>query len=532
MSKAQSIREMRREGETITAISQKLGVSRDTVYKYLGKDDFSPEPPASAGGASIMDQYRRVIEGYLEEDSRNWRKQRHTGRKIYERLRDEHGCEASESTVRHYVAKVKRERGEQKSQFLTLVWHPGEAQVDFGEADFYVMGMRRRLYFMAVSFPYSNVGLAQLFPGQNAECVCQGLKNVFEYLGGVPLRLVFDNATGVGRKVSDTFRTTDMFGAFAAHYGFSFSFCNPNSGHEKGNVERKVCFIRNSLFVPVPVVTSVESYNRHLPDRCMALSKDRAHWLKGEPEDRLFVEDQFALSGLPAEPFEVVKYVEPKTDKQGRFRLDGVHTYSTAPSLASTRVVVGVTAHKVKVYDAAGALVCEHARAYGDAPTDSEEPASQLALLCTRTNAWMNSQVRASLPEALGMEAVNAGYEVRFFTVANLVLHLQKLKTDGKLHGFMKGLQSAQLVILDEFGYVPIDIEGSRLLYQVVTECMKGSSMIITTNIEFGKWGTVLGDDKMAAAIVDRLVEHGRLVEFTGASHRMEHALMLGNRGS
>lgn len=133
-----------------------------------------------------MDQYRRIIEGYLEEDSRNWRKQRHTGRKIYERLRDEHGCKASESTVRHYVAKVKRERGEQKFQFLTLVWHPGEAQVDFGEADFYVMGVRRRLYFMAVSFPYSNVGLTQLFPGQNAECVCQGLKNVFEYLGGVP----------------------------------------------------------------------------------------------------------------------------------------------------------------------------------------------------------------------------------------------------------------------------------------------------------------------------------------------------------
>lgn len=512
---------------------------------------------------------------------------------------------------------------------------------------------------------------------------------------------MFDNATGVGRKVSGTFRTTDMFGAFAAHYGFSFSFCNPNSGYEKGNVERKVCFIRNSLFVPVPVVTSVESYSRHLPDRCMALSKDRAHWLKGEPEDQLFVEGQFALSGLPAKPFKVVKYVEPKTDKQGRFCLDG-------------------------------ALVCEHARAHDDAPTDSEEPASQLALLCTRPNAWANNQVRASLPEALrahmdllskselraelsvmrnqaassdygatvdamsaslagtgrvdeasvalaaarvasgtvtyedrvdlgaydaafasiggwrdvavrnkedvlafrdaarclffsnatvdeflatatvaqmrdvlefigmesgnraaakhaklvrkakldevksfagydfsnvmfpegygadgmrslsfieaeqdfvfygqtgrgkthcaealGMEAVNAGYEVRFFTVANLVLHLQKLKADGKLHGFMKGLQSAQLVILDEFGYVPISIEGSRLLYQVVTECMKGGSMIITTNIEFGKWGTVLGDDKMAAALVDRLVEHGRLVEFIGASYRMEHAFML-----
>lgn len=133
--------------------------------------------------------------------------------------------------------------------------------------------------------------------------------------------------------------------------------------------------------------------------------------------------------------------------------------------------------------------------------------------------------------EALGIEAVDAGYEVRFFTVANLVMMLQKLKSDGKLLGFLDGLKNARMVILDEFGYVPIDIEGSRLLFQVITECLKGCSLVITTNIEFGKWGAVLGDDKMAAAIVDRLVEHGRLVEFGGASHRMEHALMLGKQG-
>lgn len=89
MSKAQSIRGMRREGETIAAISQKLGVSRDTACRYLDKDDFSPKPPAPAGGASIMDRHCRIIEGYLEKDSRNWRKQRRTGGKIYERLRGE-----------------------------------------------------------------------------------------------------------------------------------------------------------------------------------------------------------------------------------------------------------------------------------------------------------------------------------------------------------------------------------------------------------------------------------------------------------
>ena len=133
--------------------------------------------------------------------------------------------------------------------------------------------------------------------------------------------------------------------------------------------------------------------------------------------------------------------------------------------------------------------------------------------------------------EALGVEAVAAGHEVRFFTVANLVMQLQRLKADGRLLGFLNGLREADVVILDEFGYVPIDVEGSRLLFQVMTECLQGCSLLVTTNIEFGKWGAVLGDDKMAAAIVDRLVEHGRLVEFGGASRRMEHALMLGKRG-
>ena len=131
---------------------------------------------------------------------------------------------------------------------------------------------------------------------------------------------------------------------------------------------------------------------------------------------------------------------------------------------------------------------------------------------------------------ASGIEAVNAGYEVRFFVVSTLVMHMTRLKSDGKLEGFLADLERTSLVILDEFGYVPIDIDGARLLYQVMSACHERRSLIITTNIEFARWGVVLGDDKMAAAIIDRLVHHGRLLEFTGASHRMENALMLGRQ--
>ena len=246
MSKAYSIRQLRMEGDSIAEISRKLEVSRDTVYKYLAMDDLSQKPPAPRGRSSALDRYRPLIESWLDEDERNWRKQRHTAHRIWTRLRDEAGADVGESTVRNYVRRLKLERGTQREQYLDLDWAPGDAQADFGEADFYVCGVRRRMSFFVMTFPYSNVGIAQVFPGENAECVCQALRNIFEHVAGVPRRIVFDNAAGVGRRVGDAARTTEMFSAFAAHYGFAYSFCNPHSGHEKGSVE-KLCALRHNF---------------------------------------------------------------------------------------------------------------------------------------------------------------------------------------------------------------------------------------------------------------------------------------------
>lgn len=158
------------------------------------------------------------------------------------RLTEEFGLACSESTVRNYVRRLKIARGEQKEQFLDLDWPPGEAQADFGEADFYVSGIKRRLSYFVMSFPYSNIGLAQVFPAENAECVCQGLKSIFEFMGGIPLRIVLDNATGIGRRTMEKVRLTGLFSTFAAHYNFAYAFRNPEAGHEKGNVEN-LCFL-------------------------------------------------------------------------------------------------------------------------------------------------------------------------------------------------------------------------------------------------------------------------------------------------
>ena len=99
------------------------------------------------------------------------------------------------------------------------------------------------------------------------------------------------------------------------------------------------------------------------------------------------------------------------------------------------------------------------------------------------------------------------------------------------VEALLNEIAKADVVIIDELGYVPLDIEGARLLFQVMSDCYEKRSLIITTNIEFSKWGTVFGDDKLAAALIDRIVHHGRLVEFNGTSRRMDAALMLGKTG-
>ena len=111
---------------------------------------------------------------------------------------------------------------------------------------------------------------------------------------------------------------------------------------------------------------------------------------------------------------------------------------------------------------------------------------------------------------ALSIAATSALYAARFFQTAQLMLHLGKAKREGTLDRLLADIAKARLLILDEFGYVPFDVNGARLLYQVISESYKRRSVIFTTNIEFSRWGTVSADDKLAAAIVERVVHHGQ----------------------
>lgn len=200
MPAVNSIRRQRREGLGVSDIPRMSGVSRDTACKYLGRDDFSPAPPARKSGPSRLGPYKPVIGQWMRDDAGSWRKQRHTAGRIWRRPVDECGADVSETTAGRYVAKQKGRNASRKDRYLDLVWEPGRAWADFGEADFYVSGVRTRLSFFVLTFPYSNVGPAQVFPGENAECACWALRQIFDHVGGIPTGIVFDNAAGAGTR--------------------------------------------------------------------------------------------------------------------------------------------------------------------------------------------------------------------------------------------------------------------------------------------------------------------------------------------
>ena len=127
---------------------------------------------------------------------------------------------------------------------------------------------------------------------------------------------------------------------------------------------------------------------------------------------------------------------------------------------------------------------------------------------------------------AVGGKACKEGLKTRFYTVTQLVLKLAEARKLGTLERLIRELQTLDLLILDEWGYVPVDKDGSQMLFRIIADSYESKSLILTTNLEFSKWGNIFTDDQMAAAMIDRLVHHGHLILFEGQSYRMEHALM------
>jgi transposase len=384
---------MAREGYTVAEISRGSNVDEKTVRKYLKQDDFSPRIPEKTQRASKLDPYKPLIDQWLEEDQTRWRKQRHTAKRIHNRLTQESpGYDCSYNIVQRYV---KEARGllQARRANQELVWHPGETQSDFGEADFHEQGVLVRKKYLTLSFPQSNNSFSQVFGGETAECVCQGLQDIFLYIGGVPWLIIFDNASGVGRRIGEVIHESKLFQQMRAHYRFSVRFCNPYSGHEKGNVENKIGYTRRNLFVPEPAFDDVEAFNRDLLERHKAKSEE-LHYKKLLPIKELYQADKQALLPLPSKPFDVCRYEYVKTDGYGKIHLEGRHYYSTRPEYAKQAVLVAIRAHTIEILDENKHVVVRHTRQYGTKRSDTLDYRTSLAMLTRNVGSWPNSGIR------------------------------------------------------------------------------------------------------------------------------------------
>ena len=177
-------------------------------------------------------------------------------------------------------------------------------------------------------------------------------------------------------------------------------FCNPYSGWEKGNVERKVDYNRANLFVPVPHFNEMEKYNQKLLARHEKKASE-LHYKKQIPIRELFEEDRKALLMLPPKRFDVCRYEWLKADGYGKVCMDGKHFYSTKPENANKQVLAGIRAHTIDILTEGGQVITTHRRAFGDIRTDISDYSTTLAVLMKNSRAWGNSGLLRETPDAL-----------------------------------------------------------------------------------------------------------------------------------
>lgn len=392
------IRTLDADGVSARQIAARLGISRNTVTKYVNQEDFSPAPVIRQV-ASLVDEYAHVVEQWLTDDSNQPPKQRHTSRRVYHRLVAEQGFTGSYSTVQRWVKRWRQARMQPGDGFIELEWEPGSAQADFGEAEAIIAGERVTTHMLVVTWPHSNARYAVVLPGETSECVCQGLRTIFEHVGRVPARVVFDNATGVGKRIKQEITTTKLFTAFQLHYRFTAQFTNPYSGNEKGNVENAVGFIRRNVLVPVPHVESFTGLSDYLLGACDGLLLEK-HYRKEVTINVLFAGDVEVMRHLPGVRFDPCTWTDRRVDKVGNVDVAGVKYY-VGDAYTGQRVHVGLRAFTIEARTLAGEQIVTHTRVYGRQAATVHQPQQLLAGLIRKPAAFGNSPLQQVLPELL-----------------------------------------------------------------------------------------------------------------------------------
>jgi len=339
---------------------QQFGINWKTLQKMLTY----PEPPGyrrvKPPRRPTIEPVLPIIRQMLDADAAAPPKQRHTAKRIWDRLKAEHGFTGGYTAVKDAVRELKVGR---KEVFLPLSHPPGEAQVDFGFAEVVLAGVPTKVAVFVLSLPYSGAVYCQVFPRECTETFQEGHVRAFQFFGGVPKRIAYDNTkTAVARIVGPRARElTREFLRLTSHYLFDAHFCLVRRPNEKGHVERLVAYARSNFLVPVPAVATLEELNAHLADRCRA---DLARSVRGKgPIAEGLAEDRAAMLPLPARPFDARRVAVAAADSLSLVRFD-TNSYSVPTRYAHRDVTVVATVAEVRIVHE-DRLVARHPRDWG-----------------------------------------------------------------------------------------------------------------------------------------------------------------------
>ena len=368
-------RDHEREGLSIRALAARHGVHRRAVRQALA----SPVPPAkrSAQGrpAPKLGEYRAVIDAWLLADREAPRKQRHTAKRIHQRLVDEHGAEVAEVTVRQYVRSRKRQLGWPVADVFVPQHHEpaAVAEVDWGQAEVDLAGERVTVHLFVMRASFSGTVFCQASPVESQQAFLELHVQALEWFGGVFATVRYDNLKSAVKQVLKGRRRveSDRFVALRSHYLFESQFTTPGieGAHEKGGVEGEVGRFRRNHLVPVPSLADLAELNARLLAGCEA---DLARQITGHSGTirEAWAIERPLLRALPAEAFDSAEAAAPRVDQKSLVTVRQ-NRYSVPVALAGLKVSARVGAREITISHG-GQVVARHERLHGKFATSAQ----------------------------------------------------------------------------------------------------------------------------------------------------------------
>ncbi len=348
------------DGQSGRSIALEFGISRDSVAKMLAYS----EPPGYQRSAPIkrpkLDEFTAQIDQWLMDDKKRSRKQRHTAKRIFDRLRDECGFIGGYTIVKDYVRAQKRGG---KEMFVPLSHPAGHAQADFGEALVVIGGIEQKAYFFAFDLPHSDACYIRAYPAANTEAWLDGHVHAFAFFGAVPQTILYDNDRCLVAKImpDKTRKRTQRFSAMLSHYVINDRYGRPGKGNDKGKVEGLVGYARRNFMVPMPRFASWNAFNDYLEAQCLKRQDDILRRHKVSIGERLAA-DLAVMQALPAAPFEACDLQSGQVTSTSMVRYRG-NDYSVPVAYGHREVWIKGFVGRVTI-GCAAELIADHPRSY------------------------------------------------------------------------------------------------------------------------------------------------------------------------